>query len=82
MVLDKENINLLKQTGIVLWLNAPLQDIIDRLNRDARNAAIRPQFTAGNIAQETIEMMNYVGSIGYILLVIANLEIYTKSAFI
>jgi shikimate kinase len=53
----KQNVDLLKQTGVVIWLNAPLQDIIDRLKKDAKNEAIRPQFTSGNIVQETIDIM-------------------------
>jgi shikimate kinase len=53
----KQNVDLLKQTGVVIWLNAPLQDIIDRLKKDARNGAMRPQFTSGNIVQETIDIM-------------------------
>ena len=57
VVLDRENVDLLKQTGVIIWLNAPLQDIIDRLKKDARNGAIRPQFTSGNIIQETIDIM-------------------------
>jgi len=57
VVLDQENVNLLKQAGVIIWLNAPLQDILDRLNRDAQSAAIRPQFTSGNIVQETVDMM-------------------------
>jgi Shikimate kinase len=57
VVLAQENIDLLKQAGVIIWLNAPLQDIVDRLNKDAQRAAIRPQFTAGNIFQETVDMM-------------------------
>ncbi|KUG24097.1 shikimate kinase i [hydrocarbon metagenome] len=57
VVLDQGNVNLLKQTGVIIWLNAPVQDIVDRLNKDAQSRATRPQFTAGNIAQETIAIM-------------------------
>ena len=57
VVLFRENVDLLKQAGVIIWLNAPLQDIIDRLKKDARNGAIRPQFTSGNIIQETIDIM-------------------------
>ncbi|MGA2781709.1 MAG: shikimate kinase [Smithella sp.] len=57
VVLAQENVDLLKQVGVIIWLNAPLQDIVDRLNKDAQSAAIRPQFTAGNIVQETVDMM-------------------------
>ncbi len=53
----KQNVDLLKQAGVIVWLNAPLQDIIDRLKHDARNGATRPQFTPGNIVQETIDTM-------------------------
>jgi shikimate kinase len=53
----KQNVDLLKQTGVIIWLNAPLQDIIDRLKKDAQNGMIRPQFTSGNIIQETIDIM-------------------------
>ena len=57
VVLDQENVNLLKQAGMIVWINAPLKDIIERLKKDAQSAAIRPQFTSGNVAQETIDMM-------------------------
>ncbi|GAB6267525.1 MAG: shikimate kinase [Smithella sp.] len=72
VVLDRENVNLLKQTGVIIWLNAPVQDIIDRLNKDAQSTAIRPQFTTGNIAEETAEVMKqrlplYEGAADYIV---------------
>ncbi|MDD5343743.1 MAG: shikimate kinase [Smithella sp.] len=72
VVLDRENVNLLKQTGVIIWLNAPVQDIIDRLNKDAQSKAIRPQFTTGNIAEETAEVMKqrlplYEGAADYIV---------------
>ncbi|MEN6639518.1 MAG: shikimate kinase [Smithella sp.] len=53
----KQNVDLLKQAGVIIWLNAPLQDIIDRLKQDAKKEAKRPQFTPGNIVQETIDIM-------------------------
>jgi shikimate kinase len=57
VVLDAGNVDLLKQTGVTIWLNAPLQDIINRLKKDAQNASTRPQFTSAGIIQETIETM-------------------------
>jgi shikimate kinase len=57
VVLFRENVELLKQAGVIIWINAPLQDIIDRLKKDAQNGATRPQFTSGNIIQETIDIM-------------------------
>ncbi|MCX5848641.1 MAG: shikimate kinase [Deltaproteobacteria bacterium] len=53
VVLERENVDLLKQAGVIIWLNAPGHDIIERLKRDARKEAVRPQFTSGNIDQET-----------------------------
>jgi len=53
----KNNMDLLKRAGIMIWLNAPLHDIIERLKRDVQKEATRPQFTAGNIVQETIDIM-------------------------
>jgi shikimate kinase len=55
----KQNVDLLKQSGVVIWLNAPLHDIIERLKQDAQNGATRPQFTPGNIVQETIDIMRH-----------------------
>lgn len=57
VVLDKENVDLLSQAGVIIWLNAPLHDIISRLNNNTPGAAVRPQFTDWNIVQETIYLM-------------------------
>ncbi|MGB5216927.1 MAG: shikimate kinase AroL [Smithella sp.] len=57
VILNSENVDFFKRSGLIIWLNAPLQDIVERLKRDALNEAKRPQFTAGNIIQETTEMM-------------------------
>ncbi len=53
VVLDEENVELLKKIGIVVWLNAPIADIIERLQEDAKTENLRPQFTNGNLACET-----------------------------
>ena len=57
IVLDPENIDLLKQMGAIVWLNAPLADIVERLQEDARTQASRPQFTEDNIVQETMALL-------------------------
>jgi shikimate kinase len=57
VILDKENVDLLKTLGIVIWINAPLQDIIERLVEDKKAEATRPQFTAGSLVQETIDIL-------------------------
>jgi shikimate kinase len=57
VVLFSENVDLLKQSSVMIWLNAPLPDIIERLKRDAQRDAARPQFTSGDIVQETADIM-------------------------
>ncbi len=57
VVLSPENVDLLKKMGIVIWLNAPPQDIIERLHDDAKTNALRPQFTAGSLADETTAVL-------------------------
>ena len=56
VVLVAENVKLIKQMGVIVWLDAPIKDIIDRLNEDAQNDATRPQFTADDLAQETVDI--------------------------
>jgi shikimate kinase len=57
VVLAQENVDLLKRMGIVVWLDAPLADVIARLQNDAQTNALRPQFTDGNIVQETVDTL-------------------------
>ncbi|HDQ04686.1 MAG TPA: shikimate kinase [Deltaproteobacteria bacterium] len=58
VVLDEENISSLKKNGFLVWLNAPLNNIVSRLNGERPEAVIRPQFTDWNIVEETIKMVN------------------------
>jgi shikimate kinase len=53
VVLDGRNVDLLKKMGVVVWLAAPLADIIERLKDDAQTDDLRPQFTNGNLVEET-----------------------------
>ena len=57
VILLSENVTLLKQMGVIVWLNAPLLDIINRLKEDAQTEAKRPQFTDGDLAQETADVL-------------------------
>jgi shikimate kinase len=56
-VLLPENVALMKQMGQVVWLNASLHDIIERIKNDIRSDATRPRFTEANIVQETIAVL-------------------------
>lgn len=53
VILDEDNINLLKKIGLIIWLNTPLADIVERLSEDAEKDGVRPQFTDYNLAEET-----------------------------
>lgn len=58
VVLDSENVAYLKKNGFLVWLNAPLNDIVARLNNKRPGTVIRPQFTDWNIVEETIKIVN------------------------
>lgn len=53
-ILSAANRELLKNTGTLIYLKTPLQDIVERLQQDAQTQKIRPQFTSGNLMDETI----------------------------
>jgi len=55
-ILSAGNVKLLKKMGVIVWLDAPIKDIIDRLNDDVKNDATRPQFTADDLAEETMDI--------------------------
>jgi len=55
-ILSAENVKLVKQMGVIVWLNAPIKDIINRLTEDAQNDATRPQFTTDDLAKETVDI--------------------------
>jgi shikimate kinase len=57
VVLQGENVTLLRQMGVIVWLNAPVQDIVNRLKEDAQAEAKRPQFTDGDLVQETADVL-------------------------
>jgi len=56
-VLSEENVDLLKKMGVVVWLSAPLADIVERLAADAESQETRPQFTADSLAEETATVL-------------------------
>jgi len=53
-ILAATNVEILKNTGLLIWLNAPINEIVGRLKTDAQNDATRPPFTDEDIEQETI----------------------------
>jgi shikimate kinase len=53
LILDEYNISLLKKTGLVIWLDTPLADIVERLREDSETDGLRPQFTKFDLTEET-----------------------------
>jgi shikimate kinase len=43
--------------GVLVWLKAPLADIVERLERDAGNEQLRPQLTSENLVAETLAVL-------------------------
>ncbi len=52
VVLDPENVDLLKENGVIIWLTAVPAAIRDRLARDESQAASRPSLTAADTLSE------------------------------
>jgi len=53
-IVSVTNAEMLKNMGTLIYLKTPLHDIVERLERDAENKQIRPQFTSGKLMAETI----------------------------
>lgn len=53
-IISGVNRELLRNMGTLVYLKTPLDDIVERLKRDAQTEQIRPQFTSGNLVAETI----------------------------
>ena len=56
-ILAEPNRVLLKKMGVLVWLTAPLADIVERLKRDEQTAASRPQWTSGSLDAETAAVL-------------------------
>ncbi len=56
-VLSEGNVDLLKKMGVVVWLDAPLEDIVERLEADAKSQVTRPQFTVASLVEETTAVL-------------------------
>ncbi|PKN07317.1 MAG: shikimate kinase [Deltaproteobacteria bacterium HGW-Deltaproteobacteria-7] len=57
VVTASQNRDLLKKMGVLVWLKAPLADIVERLERDAGNEQLRPQLTSENLVAETLAVL-------------------------
>jgi shikimate kinase len=57
VILSEQNRVLLKKMGVLVYLKAPLSDIVERLQRDARAERIRPPLTNENLVAETVAVL-------------------------
>jgi shikimate kinase len=57
VIIAPQNRVLLKKMGVLVYLKAPLADIVERLERDAENEQIRPQLTTDNLVAETVAVL-------------------------
>ncbi|MEN6469011.1 MAG: shikimate kinase [Smithella sp.] len=56
-ILASHNRDLLKKMGVLVWLKAPLADMVERLERDAGHEQLRPKLTSENLAAETLAVL-------------------------
>jgi shikimate kinase len=52
VVLDDENIDRMRQSGIVVWLRATPETILKRMHRDTKNTDLRPSLTKHSMETE------------------------------
>ena len=57
VVLDPENIRLLKQNGLLIWLIADGDTIVRRIEADRDNDQQRPSLTGKALAEETLALI-------------------------
>ncbi len=57
IIIDPENRNFLTQHGRTIWLDAELNTVINRLNKDKNTCSSRPPLTDQNLLKETRELM-------------------------
>lgn len=56
-VMDEGNAKILKNSGIVIWLQADLKTILQRIDRDSTSGEKRPSLSGEDIRQETAAIL-------------------------
>ena len=57
VVLDRENVDRLKQRGFLIWLDADVQTIIRRIQADSAGKQQRPPLSGYDLNEETITLL-------------------------
>lgn len=57
VILDSENCRIMKETGVVIWLKAEPDTIMDRMMKDQMTDEQRPALTDKKLAQEIVDTL-------------------------
>jgi len=57
VVLDRENVDRLKQRGFLIWLDADVQTIIRRIQADSAGKQQRPPLSGHDLNEETVTLL-------------------------
>jgi len=57
VVIDPENVKVLKRNGLIIWLKADVEVLLERLVRDLRSAIERPSLTGRGTLKEFKEVL-------------------------
>ncbi len=58
VILDPENIERMKRTGIVIWLEASTDTILNRMEQDPATQGLRPALTEKTLAEEISDTLS------------------------
>jgi shikimate kinase len=59
VVLDPENVETLRENGVIIWLTAEAATIQTRLDADRPRDAFRPSLTGGDTVNEVLEVLKF-----------------------
>lgn len=57
IVLDPSNVEIMRKTGVVIWLKASVSTIISRITHDPRTKTLRPALTDIPLEQEVVQTL-------------------------
>jgi shikimate kinase len=57
IVVDKENLNFMTESGFCIWLDADIKTILKRLEHDVKTLSLRPSLTKKGLIDETRELL-------------------------
>ena len=57
VVIDPENVKVLKRNGLIIWLKADVEVLLERMARDLRSAIERPSLTGKGTLKEFKEVL-------------------------